>query len=1043
MKLRITRLVVPVIAALLAPFAARAEDIDLFVANPAVSDVPNVLIILDNTANWNTAFDNEMSALANVLQSLPPDKFNIGVMLATETGGGNNNTDGGYVRAAIRRMSAPNLSRYRSMFLGFDKLNDKGNGGNSSLTMAEAYYYFAGKAPRAGNSKVKADYTGNTCVGCNLTAAQTGANKAVWALTGNAIPSKSGSPYTSPFGTGSCAKNFIIYISNGPNQENNSSKTTSNNLLAAEGGVTTAIPISPTGSQDNPSDEWARFMRDKSPLGVLTFTIDVNPPTTGQGPGWSALLKSMAGDLSRYTAVNSATGGGIEIQAALNRTFTTIQSVNSVFASVSLPLNVSQQGYYLNQVYVGMFRPNDSALPRWFGNLKQYRMAKIGNDLRLEDADHNDALNPLTGFLKECSRSYWTPSTTDSYWSFQPRGGCILGTTAATDAAKGSNSPDGNMVEKGGQAYVLRDRYAIGGTTHNPGTRNVRTCAIAFASCTTLVNFDSTTATQTALGAASTAERDAIISHARGLDVDDENANGIVGNTANPSYENRPSMHGDVIHSQPVAVNFGTIAAPKVLVFYGSNDGAFRAINGNRATDFVSGKPAGSEIWSFIPPEFFPKLKRLRDNTQQIKFPTVTATTATPKDYSIDGPVGAHVASDRAWIYAGMRRGGRVLYAFEALKSDPTNITLKWKRGCPNLADDTGCTSGFTGIGQTWSAPRPFKAPGYAGTLLVIGGGYDQCEDADPHTCSPSTKGKYIYVLDADTGALLATFATGRGVVAEISIVPDPVSGAAKFLYVADLGGNVYRVDTRSGAPASWSATRIAALGCDDANPCAANRKFMFKPDAFEYGGSNFIAIGSGDREKPLDYVAPAVVNGVQNKFFLLKDIPDDATWLQSETGRCAFAVICHSSLTQIASSDTNPPPADLAAHKGWALGMRAREQVVTTSITIYGVVTFSSHLPSSSTPGKCESNLGTARVYNINYTDASPANGTRSSVLPSDTGLPPNPIGGKVLLDDGTEEVFSIGKCVESALKPCKPPPNPAVVPIDPKRRVYWFIER
>ena len=71
------------------------------------TDLPNVLIILDNTANWNTAFTNEKAALASVFNALPADKFNVGLMMFTESGGGNSNTDGAYVRAAMRLISRP------------------------------------------------------------------------------------------------------------------------------------------------------------------------------------------------------------------------------------------------------------------------------------------------------------------------------------------------------------------------------------------------------------------------------------------------------------------------------------------------------------------------------------------------------------------------------------------------------------------------------------------------------------------------------------------------------------------------------------------------------------------------------------------------------------------------------------------------------------------------------------------------------------------------------------------------------------------------
>ncbi|UUZ48422.1 hypothetical protein LP420_37460 [Massilia sp. B-10] len=153
------------------------------------------------------------------------------------------------------------------------------------------------------------------------------------------------------------------------------------------------IAISPSGSKENPSDEWTRFMK-KSDLGITTFTIDVNPVTNGQGPGWTALLKSMSG-LSNYRAVTS---GGTEIEVAINEMLSKIQSVNSVFAAVSLPASATVQGAYLNQLYVGMFRPDPDAKPLWMGNIKQYRM---GSDGLLADADGNGAINGQTGFITE------------------------------------------------------------------------------------------------------------------------------------------------------------------------------------------------------------------------------------------------------------------------------------------------------------------------------------------------------------------------------------------------------------------------------------------------------------------------------------------------------------------------------------------------------------------------------------------------------------------------------------------------------------------
>ncbi|MFM7274562.1 MAG: pilus assembly protein PilY, partial [Gammaproteobacteria bacterium] len=155
--------------ALLLAARAGAEDIDLFVGAPTgvTPTPPNVLFIVDNTANWNTAFTNEMAALAQVFNGLSVGtggsaKFNVGIMLFTETGSPNNNIDGGYVRAAIRPMTSTNKATYANLITSFTVGGDKSNGGKAGLTMAEAYYYLSSRAPRSGNSKQKTDYTGNT-----------------------------------------------------------------------------------------------------------------------------------------------------------------------------------------------------------------------------------------------------------------------------------------------------------------------------------------------------------------------------------------------------------------------------------------------------------------------------------------------------------------------------------------------------------------------------------------------------------------------------------------------------------------------------------------------------------------------------------------------------------------------------------------------------------------------------------------------------------------------------------------------------------------
>ncbi|WP_420475718.1 pilus assembly protein [Noviherbaspirillum sp. ST9] len=998
-----------------------AEDIDLFVgaSSTSTSEVPNVLFIVDNTANWNLAFENEISALATTLANLPANKFRIGMMLAAETGGVNNNTDGGYVRAAIRLMDSANKTKYQALVNSLDKLKDKGNGGASSLVMAEAYRYFSGGAPYGGNGKGKADFAGNALSNSD---GGTAAARAVWALAGNALGSKDATTYVTPVTSG-CQKNYIIYISNGASNDNSSALTQSASMLSAAGGSTTQIPISPAGSQVNVSDEWARFMK-QSPYSVVTYTIDVNPASSGQGPGWTALLKSMATVSSgAYTAVSTA-GGSLALQEAVNKALSEIQSVNSVFAAVSLPVSVNTQGTYLNQVFVGMFRPDANDRPRWSGNLKQYKMGFAGDALRLLDADNTSAINSQTGFIAECARSYWTPDKgSDSYWAFQPQGKCIPPGSAA-DQYMNSNSPDGNIVEKGAQAYKQRQAAA---------TRTVKTCSTSFASCTAMTNFDTANAaiTQAALGAASATERDALINWARGVDLGDEDNDGDVS-------EKRPSLHGDVVHSRPVAINYGSDASPQVVVFYGGNDGILRAVNGNR-TASIGGAEAGRELWSFVAPESYANIKRIRDNSVLVSTPTIAGS---PKPYGFDGAITAYQSGANTWLYATMRRGGRVLYSFNV--SDPANPILKWKVGCPSPTGTAGCTTNLDRMGQTWSSAKILKSAGYgsgSAPMLIMGGGYDTCEDSDPHACASPAMGNRIYVLDADTGSWLASLPTDRAVTGDVTIVRDRTTGLATYAYATDLGGNVYRITIGTAAPAGWTITKIASLGCDSPASCAANRKFMFGPNVVEEDNGVYVVMaGSGDREKPL--LSYSSASATQNYFFMLKDKPSDAAWLTAEAAKCGgVSIICKNSLLAIPATG-NPTAADLAGKKGWYLPLAPTEQVVTSAITLIGVVTFSTHKPAVVAAGSCSANLGQANVYNIRYTDASPAEGTARSQRIAGDGLPPSPVGGKVTLDDGRTVPFIIGSKASSPLEANEPSLNTPATSTQTKNRVYWYIQ-
>ena len=330
------------------------------------------------------------------------------------------------------------------------------------------------------------------------------------------------------------------------------------------------------------------------------------------------------------------------------------------------------------------------------------------------------------------------------------------------------------------------------------------------------------------------------------------------------------------------------------------------------------------------------------------------------------------------------------------------------------------------------------SATGLTTPLLIMGGGYDTCDDVDAtganNNCTLLSKGHYVYVINADTGAVVKTFNTGenRGIIADITIVRDSSTNAI-YGYTADLGGNVYRMSFSGAAASDWSMTKIASLGCDNTGSCAANRKFMFAPSVVSVGSDYVVMLGSGDREKPLtNYTA---TTAVANYFFMFTDKPTDPSW-----GDCAGNIICKTSLLGITGTAA-PSAADLAAKKGWYLAMTSTEQVVTSAITIFGVVTFSTHQPAVPVSGSC-GNLGTARVYNVSYLDASSANGTTSRYgdLAGD-GLPPSPVAGRVELENGSIVPFCIGCSKDSPLEGSTPQPLANV--IQPKGRLYWYLQK
>jgi len=293
--------------------------------------------------------------------------------------------------------------------------------------------------------------------------------------------------------------------------------------------------------------------------------------------------------------------------------------------------------------------------------------------------------------------------------------------------------------------------------------------------------------------------------------------------------------------------------------------------------------------------------------------------------------------------------------------------------------------TGYPSVSATEKAP-----------LIIMGGGYDTCEDQDAalNTACTAPKGNRVFVLDAATGAVLQTLNTDRSVPADVTVVDSDLDGYVDVAYAVDTGANVYRIDIGSNVPSGWTISKIASLGCTTSASCA--RKFLHAPEVVSRSSFNAVLVGSGNRERPLE--SNAAVD-VDNAFFMIKDYLSASPDLITTEHLVALD-------PEEALTEAQKVALSSAGNKGWYLtfgsGNHDAEQVVTSSVVVGGMAYFSTHAPKTPSDDEikvCGANLGTARGYAVNFLDgAGLGNGERYSIF-AGGGLPPSPVSGVVTL--------------------------------------------
>ena len=651
-----------------------------------------------------------------------------------------------------------------------------------------------------------------------------------------------------------------------------------------------------------------------------------------------------------------------ELVETLNSIFSQILSVSTTFTAASIPVSVLNRAQVVDNVYLALFQADKSSKPRWPGNLKKL---KLNGGTLVDNTDPPQNAVAIDGRIRHDALTFWTkPASLDD-------------TNLEENEVAGK---DGRSVVRGGAGqripgYITGDPGDMNSVT---GARQIFYEPASYTTGATPPALDATStlasALQTELGAADSTEALEILRFARGYDVNDEDADGS-------KTDVRPWLLGDPLHSRPLPINYGargsyTDSNPDIRILMGANDGYMRMFKNTLSGS--AGTESGEEVWAFIPRSLLPLLKTLKENIPASPPHQEYGVDGAPAAYIDDGGDGVVGSGDKAWVYFGLRRGGRNMYAMDI--SDPDNPKLMWT---------IKPTGDFSELGYTFSTPRVGKLDWGSGVkpVVMFAGGYDLNKDTKALGTNDSM-GNAFYIVDAETGALVwkAVYGATTGsastteythqymvnsIPSDITAVDTVGDGLIDRVLFGDTGGIVWRVDVHNKNRLEWKISGLASLGRMYNNSLDDDRRFFHRPDFVQYKDKDTsspydaVIIGSGNRANPLG-------TGTDDFLYVIKD-----RYINPGTGSDANIINHgelydltdkHDCLNQNTCTSTN-------LNKGWRVELEAGgEKALATPTTILKRIYFTTYVPPSSSgvSTTCEPNEGTGYLYVMSLDDAS-----------------------------------------------------------------------
>jgi type IV pilus assembly protein PilY1 len=761
--------------------------------------------------------------------------------------------------------------------------------------------------------------------------------------------------YTMPeMATGACANNTAIVLTDGFEEADYSSAFTTSvkditgkncSVTGSEGGAEEAWPC--TYAMMDALYEPEKFgavSADGNYYSVATHTVGFGPIAMQGGGKLNASGVHGGGDY--YPASNAA--ALIDI---FNEIIASIVDAGATIAAPGVAVNALNRFRHLDELYYSLFKPSTKV--DWKGNLKRYRF----KDGDIVDVHGNLAVDNVERIFTETSQSWWSEGED---------GVAVTIGGAAAEITTPDTRKLYTYLGANGESLDV-PLYDVIANKDGVGAESVEIANTFITPETVGINYLSDYATMT--GAQLLALRDQVVAYARG------------GTDVLPKQE-----FGSAIHGSPLLVTYGFDGAGDAVntVFVGDNQGILHMIDTGGPSSDTAGtnlaNTGGKELFAFIPQELLPNLATLERNEKSVL-----------TDGYVYGLDGAWVAwkydkdgdqivepgnGDHVYLYGGMRRGGKNVYALDVSSMNRTTAEAQRNPRLLWVVEGGKAGTEFENMGQSWSDPSPrwIRWKGERRRVVFFGGGYDAAvHDNNQSFTNSDQLGRQLYMVDATTGELLwwasndasadTTFSDMRySITAAPTTVDRNANGYVDGIYVVDLAGQIIRFDVSESATKAGDFVKntvlVAKLGAtaDGASSTADNRRFYDAPAlAFvRVNGSNdvVIALSSGYREEPLD-------DSTVERFFSIRDV---GGWSSVPPSNATVTI------ADLASADAvDQLTVDALAKPGWYLTFSKSdaEKGMGTPVIFDFAVLFSAYVPRGATaPSACTPDIGISRLY-------------------------------------------------------------------------------